>query len=226
MPKKKKPKSLLSHLKTKGKKLLHDLKHASFKQKVYMFIAFTAIFLVGIGFYASMHQRTVRTQATEPQDADICIAECNTNQACEQACGSEFKCSNDCDVDMRCPALMGTCIPKDIPTPSISITLPVSPNPSLTLLPSEEFCVLKPLGDANCDDTIDLLDFNEWRVEYRALVTEKPDEHTSDIDGDGNKWDANFDSIVNNNTGYPSDLLDFSIWRDAYVKAIIMDLEE
>jgi hypothetical protein len=57
-----------------------------------------------------------------------------------------------------------------------------------------------------------LPDFNEWRVEYRALVTEDPDSHTNDADGIGDKWDADF-----NEDGRVR-LTDFVIWRSTFQK--------
>jgi hypothetical protein len=62
-----------------------------------------------------------------------------------------------------------------------------------------------------------LTDFNEWRVEYRALVTEDPASHTNDADGLADKWDANFDGQNNASTDYPVDLTDFNIWRSTYI---------
>lgn len=260
-----------------------------------------------IDSYDEIACRVCQTKEDEPDPSptapQTCNEECNTNQACERACGAEFKCSNDCDEGKRCPAVMGNCVPKEQPdercipegevrpagtNPSIPcceglepyfpsendqmtgfgrICLPpnVTPTPTppqqceqttcmndtdcqtacgtgyaclivaVDCMPGQECptqepgscyraqttCPLKSQGDANCDGDIDLLDFNEWRVEYRALVTEQPDTHTSDLDNDGNNWDSNFDGNVNADTSYEVDLTDFSIWRETYVGILL-----
>jgi hypothetical protein len=69
-----------------------------------------------------------------------------------------------------------------------------------------------------------LTDFNEWRVEYRALVTEDPDSHTNDADGLATKWDADFDGENNAGTGYPVDLTDFNTWRSTYIDILTGEL--
>lgn len=128
---------------------------------------------------------------------------CKSDQECASSCGSEYACQfgvSYCQENEPCPTSeTGFCFKKDTT------------------------CPLKSQGDANCDGDISLTDFNEWRVEFRALVNEEPDTHTKDADGDGNKWDANFDGKENANTKYPSDLTDFSIWRDTYVNSLLND---
>ena len=59
-------------------------------------------------------------------------------------------------------------------------------------------CARKTLGDANCDDLVDLVDFEIWRREYTGEI---------------NSHRANFNPDTDNQV----DLLDFEIWRQAYV---------
>ncbi len=68
---------------------------------------------------------------------------------------------------------------------------------TLTIIDSYPACWRKPDGDANCDDLIDLLDYEIWRQEANEELTTK----TADFNGDGvvdisdfNIWQANYPS--------------------------------
>lgn len=61
----------------------------------------------------------------------------------------------------------------------------------------------KSTGDADCKNGVTLVDFMIWRDEYAGSLG-------TDLDGDGNPMDADF------NTDTKVTLLDFQIWRNAY----------
>jgi hypothetical protein len=145
--------------------------------------------------------------ALTPTPAEPMVCEdidCQVDTDCTGVCGSNYRCmiaAVDCLPGQVCPTQgPGSCEPINALTPT-----------------SVPLCQTKPEGDADCDGDIDLTDFNEWRVEYRALVTEDPASHTNDADGLADKWDANFDGQNNASTDYPVDLTDFNIWRSTYI---------
>lgn len=76
-------------------------------------------------------------------------------------------------------------------------TLIPSPNlsPTSTTSPTQPVCSLKSVGDANCDNLVNLVDFEIWRKEYQQIT------QTHDADY---------------NTSGTSDLVDFEIWRKRY----------
>lgn len=75
-----------------------------------------------------------------------------------------------------------------IPVPTQPAACLISPTLAITPVP----CALKAKGDANCDDTIDLIDFEIWRKEFMGEKVGK---------------DADF------NSDNKIDLIDFEIWR-------------
>lgn len=83
------------------------------------------------------------------------------------------------------------------PTPSPTVTPSPSPSPSPT--PTPVMCSRKPIGDANCDEKVDLVDFEIWRKEFTSL------QYTGFADFDGN---GNITAV------------DFEIWRKTYFKQI------
>ena len=80
----------------------------------------------------------------------------------------------------------------DSPTPTPTPTRTPTPTPTST-------CPLKGRGDANCDEIINILDFNIWRDEFLKVV---------------NTTSSNFDDSDENN---PITILDFNIWRDGFL---------
>lgn len=80
----------------------------------------------------------------------------------------------------------GNANPTQAITPTSVVTLPICPR--------------KSEGDANCNDTIELLDFAIWRQEYL-----NPEEQKSDL----SQANFNEDSVI--------DILDFAIWRQGYL---------
>lgn len=91
--------------------------------------------------------------------------------------------------------------------------------PPITPLPSPPICSTKYQGDADCNNSNNLVDFEIWRKEYFSGCSQSmlASCHTDD-DADGNPMDANFngpgslhpvkDTVVN--------LLDFEIWRKGF----------
>jgi len=137
-------------------------------------------------------------------------------------CGTSCQASTTADVlcqDLAhpegqvCVAENGVCVIKDgeglilDPTPetwarpSRTISPRVSISPGVTIDPvvlSCKTCNGKyafKLGNANCDDKVDLLDFGMWKQDYVA--------------GTNDLADFNCDGIV--------DLMDFGIWKASYI---------
>lgn len=78
-------------------------------------------------------------------------------------------------------------LPQQITIPPVSVTI---------IDPSNAFCAQKPKGDANCDNKVDMIDFEIWRQEFIGTDTAK---------------DADFD------TSSKVDLVDFESWRQGFV---------
>lgn len=78
--------------------------------------------------------------------------------------------------------------------PSITVSPSISPivTPSPT---GTQGCALKPKGDADCNNRIDLIDFEVWRKEFMGTLTSK-------------STDFNASGAV--------DLVDFEAWRKGY----------
>lgn len=76
---------------------------------------------------------------------------------------------------------------------------PVDPSEGVVAPPAGNTCTLKSKGDADCDDDIDLFDFNIWMGQF------KNDPSTSTP-----VWNADF------NKSGSIDLVDFNIWRDGF----------
>jgi hypothetical protein len=117
------------------------------------------------------------------------------------------------------PVAAQTATPTDVPasptaTPSATITITAAPSatiapsatPSATLTPiPTPDCSKRPRGDANCNLTIDLADFEMWRKDYTSSGP-----HCLALgcrDGDFNS-----DGKV--------DLVDFEIWRAGYLDLV------
>lgn len=167
----------------------------------------------------------------------ICASECGSEYKCSNSCQDYATCP---DPDPgTCVRVETSCVKEGKLYSSEQDTEPIdhscceglipgklSPDqqdgklycvkPESTNPPANRRCPLKIKGDADCNGKIDLVDFNEWRNEYRALVLNKKSTHTYNADGRGDVWDANFDGIIQAGTGYPTDLLDFNIWRENY----------
>lgn len=89
-----------------------------------------------------------------------------------------------------------TNLPTGNPTPggaTLTPTLALSPTATVTIPPGA--CPLKNRGDANCDQRIEIADFNIWRSEFLAGTHER-----ADFDGNG---------IVG--------ISDFNAWRDGFL---------
>lgn len=83
-----------------------------------------------------------------------------------------------------------TAIPTKTPTPS---TLPT------TIPPTTVVCPLKPQGDANCDNKVDMIDYEIWRQDFVNQTS----------------GDADFDK--NGQT----DLIDYETWRQGFVAHLL-----
>lgn len=83
------------------------------------------------------------------------------------------------------------------PTKSVTVT------PTETIVPTATQCQTKPKGDANCDGSIDLLDFEEFRQEFIAVQEGKFDITRAHCDFNGDK---------------NIDLLDFEAFRKGYIE--------
>ncbi len=72
--------------------------------------------------------------------------------------------------------------------------------PTVTPHPTDvETCPLKPQGDANCDNKVDMVDFEIWREEFIAETSK----------------DADF------NDDTKTDLVDFEAWREGFVARLL-----
>lgn len=96
--------------------------------------------------------------------------------------------------------LVPTATPTLTPTPSplIPTSAPTNtPAPTATPVPPTVTPTLAPVpSDINKDGSVNILDYNIWRDEFKKIVSTK----LSDINKDGNV-----------------DLLDFNIWRSAFI---------
>lgn len=120
-------------------------------------------------------------------------------QACEVYPGHTIT----CPVTTSCYTISGqkTCYPDRLITPSVSVPAPTSIDVIPTVLPTGNIVVdncQHALGDANCDFSINLIDFEQWRKEFTGEATTK----LADFDGDGSVTVA-----------------DFEIWRRTYFAA-------
>lgn len=82
-------------------------------------------------------------------------------------------------------------------------------------------CVLKNKGDADCNNAVELADFEVWRKEYMAVCKQSTISVCApDVDNNGNLMDADFNGIpeqtLNNELGVA--LPDFEIWRSQFTK--------
>lgn len=96
---------------------------------------------------------------------------------------------------------INTVTPSKTPTPSTTIVPTKTPVSTITQTPAQTVapttnCQLHPEGDANCDASIDLLDFEEFRQDKLDITTAKAD--------------FNNDKSV--------DIADFAIFRNGYLK--------
>jgi alpha-L-arabinofuranosidase len=87
------------------------------------------------------------------------------------------------------------------PTPIITTTSNPTTNPTTTATPTVT-CAKKVNGDSNCDNSIDLIDYSNFRTEFIAFQKKTLDINTAKCDFNGDK------SI---------DLSDFSAFRQGYV---------
>ncbi|MFA6005885.1 MAG: DUF1554 domain-containing protein [Patescibacteria group bacterium] len=92
------------------------------------------------------------------------------------------------------PSPTTTPTPTQTPIPTLTPTITLTPTATLTPTPA---CPRKPEGDANCDNGVDLLDFEIWRQEFTAVTP--PPILKSDF-----------------NPNLKADLLDFEIWRHTF----------
>lgn len=99
------------------------------------------------------------------------------------------------------PKVTVTPVATGTPTPSQSTTPTKSPTPSVSQTPAPT-CPRKGDGDADCNGSIDLLDFEKFREEYLA--------HKGDTNVIGSSADFNNDKSI--------DLLDFELFRQGYLK--------
>lgn len=81
------------------------------------------------------------------------------------------------------------------PTATPSATVTAFPSPTTTVSPTVQPCPNKSIGDANCDGSVSLVDFEIWRKEYLGTLISV----NADFDTSG---------VVN--------LADFQIWRNGY----------
>jgi hypothetical protein len=88
-----------------------------------------------------------------------------------------------------CPAATAT----PTPSPTITPTLTSPIGASATPVPG---CPRKSAGDANCDGTVDLIDFEQWRREFALFFATR----LADFNGDTK-----------------SDLIDFELWRRTFI---------
>ena len=98
-------------------------------------------------------------------------------------------------VDARAnPSSLSSPTPTRTPTPTSSIFPSPTSSSSLTATPAGS-CPLNSQGDANCDNLIDLIDFESWRREFTGTNTT--------VDSDFNR-----DGRIN--------LIDFEVWRRSF----------
>ncbi len=84
-------------------------------------------------------------------------------------------------------------------TPSVAATPTRTPTPiTPTISPTSSACGNKTKGDSNCDNKIDIVDFEIWRKEFMKTLTTS----TSDFNSDAKV-----------------DLVDFEIWRKGFMGA-------
>ncbi len=93
-----------------------------------------------------------------------------------------------------CPMPSATLIPTKVPTVAGSPTL----TPTIVITTIQ--CPLNPQGDANCDNNVDMIDFEIWRQEFIGQVT---------------TLHADF-----NNNGQ-TDLVDYETWRQGFVARLL-----
>lgn len=84
------------------------------------------------------------------------------------------------------------------PLPTVTLTT----RPSISVSPTQTLCSKKTQGDSNCDNSIDLIDFENFRVEYLAFKKGELNIATA-------KTDFNNDKTI--------DLLDFELFRQGFI---------
>ncbi len=96
----------------------------------------------------------------------------------------------------------------------------ISPTPTIsTPSPSIPPCMLKKNGDANCNNSVDIIDFQIWREEYFSGCGEAYIANCgANDDGIGSLMDANFNGSTNTSSSPDTivNLVDFEIWRKYY----------
>lgn len=103
----------------------------------------------------------------------------------------------------RPPTVAPTTVPTAVPTPMPTTTPTISGAPTatpiITVTPPPS-CALKGSGDANCDGSVSLVDYEIWKQEYVGALTTQ----SADFDG------KNGVTVV-----------DFAIWRQTYVGGVL-----
>ena len=90
-------------------------------------------------------------------------------------------------------SIIPTATPTKTPTPTQAT---VSIAPSATTVP----CAMKSQGDANCDNKVDMIDYEIWRQEFAGLVTT----HNADFNSNGQ-----------------TELIDYETWRQGFVAGLL-----
>lgn len=101
------------------------------------------------------------------------------------------------------PSPFPTTGPAKLPKSSASASAASPPNPPFC--PSYIGCPEKPKGDANCSGSVDLADYNVWKLAYDTYVS-----------GSKQNPNANFACVEGNSNTYFIDLSDFETYRRAF----------
>lgn len=134
----------------------------------------------GVGDPCGNTQQRICTAQKCTSDSSTCSP---TTLSCANTCGQVARCvSNGCGGQTCCPAT-AVCVPT--PTPDCSL--------------------LRPKGDANCDQVVNSLDFDIFKVQLQTI-------------GKGVVVDSNPKSNADFNNDKKVTILDFEIWRNTFLK--------
>lgn len=192
-------------------------------KKVFIFVILLSI--VSLTVFVSQNKQTVRQRAEYDNSClekcdpindpyyNECVASCSVvptpnceietctcEQTCRSAPGDPSNCLSICASQGLAPTeylLPPTITP--IPTPEISIPTPtisyLTPQTISSPTPVISSCHLKNKGDANCDNFINIVDFQIWKTDFvnalKGIIN--------------NQSDFNNNGLIN--------IVDFNIWK-------------